>query len=227
MDFSNYKFRCSSLGYLMTEARSKSEALSETTKSYLLDIYIEKTFNRRKDITSKFMEKGLNVEENSIDLLSSVRKEMYFKNEVQFKNEYISGTPDIITDSCIIDIKSSWDIYTFGKAMKEENKNYFWQLQGYMWLTGLEKAELCYCLVETPDILIEREIKKALYQSGISENDNSFLEYKIEMETHYRHTDIPKEKRVHSKNYEISEPHLMQLQMRVEQCRDFLNSINW
>lgn len=79
MDFSNYKFRCSSLGHLMTESRSKSDPISETTKTHLIDCYVSEVFNRRTELTSKFLEKGLTVEENAIDLLSAIKKRVLRK----------------------------------------------------------------------------------------------------------------------------------------------------
>lgn len=230
MDFSNYKFRCSSLGHLMTESRSKSESLSESTKTHLIDCYIAATFNRRNEITSKFLEKGIQVEELSIDLLSSVNKEFYIKNEDRLSNDFIQGTPDIVIEDeekKVIDIKSSWDIYTFGHSMKAENKMYYWQLQGYMWLTGAKKAILAYCLVDTPDEIIDREIKRALYQSGNSENSQAFIDYKNEMTAYYKYSDIPKIKRVFKKEYDFNQESINALQSRILEAREFLNQINW
>ena len=230
MDFNNYKFRCSSLGHLMTEARSKSESLSESTKTHLIDCYIAATFNRRNKITSKFLDKGLQVEELSIDLLSSVNKEFYIKNEDRLSNDFIQGTPDIVIEDeekKVIDIKSSWDIYTFGRSMKTENKLYYWQLQGYMWLTGAKKAILAYCLVDTPDEIIDREIKRALYQSGISENSQAFIDYKNEMTAYYKYSDIPQQKRVFTKDYDFNPDAITALQNRIIEAREFLNQINW
>lgn len=215
----------------MTEARSKSEQLSESTKKYLRTCYIESEFKRRKDISSKFLDKGLQVEELSIDLLSSVNKEFYIKNEERLSNDFIQGTPDVIHEGegnkIIIDIKSSWDIYTFSDSMDSENKLYYWQLQGYMWLTGAKKAILAYCLVDTPDEIIDREIKRALYQSGNSENSQAFIDYKNEMTAYYKYNDIPQQKRVFTKDYDFNPHAITALQNRIIEAREFLNNINW
>ena len=229
MDFSNYKFRCSSLGHLMTEARSKSEYLSETTKTHLMECYIGAVFNRKKDLTNKFLTKGIEAEESSIDLLSITQKDFYIKNETRFSNDFIQGTPDIVIEdqSLVIDIKSSFDIYTFAASQKAENKMYYWQLQGYMWLTGCNKAWLSYCLVNTPDAIIEREISKALYQSGVSENSKEFQEYAEEMRAFHRYEDIEKSKRIFIKNYDFDSQAIEKLQERILECRNYLNNINW
>lgn len=231
VDFSTYKFRSSQSGNLMTEARSKSEPLSETTKSYLMECYVAEVFNRRQDITSKFLEKGLQVEEDAITLYSTFKNDFYLKNEEKLSNDFICGTPDIIhgegNDKVIIDIKSSWDIYTFAKSMKAENKMYYWQVLSYMALTGAKKATIAYCLVDTPDNIIEREIKKALYQSGISENSDGFIDYANEMRAFYKYADIPKEKRVFERTYDFNQEDIDKLYQRIIECRTYLNNINW
>ena len=229
MDFSNYKFRCSSLGHLMTESRSKSDPISETTKTHLIDCYVSAVFNRRTELTNKFLEKGLTVEENAIDLLSAIKKEFYVKNEDRFSNDFIQGTPDIVIkeESLIIDIKSSFDIFTFARSQKTENKMYYWQLQGYMWLTGCTNAELAYCLVDTPDIIIDREIKRALYQSGVSETSEGFQAYQEEMRSYHKYADIDKSKRLFIKKYQFNQSDIDLLQSRILECRNYLNNINW
>lgn len=231
INFDNYKFRCSGNGNLMTEARSKSEPLSETTKSYLMECYVAEVFQRRQDITSKFLEKGNMVEENAIDLYSLIKSDFFRKNEEKLENDFICGTPDIIHENeegkLIIDIKSSFDIYTFAKSMKAENKMYYWQVLSYMALTGAKKATIAYCLVDTPDNIIEREIKKALYQSGISENSDGFIDYANEMRAFYKYADIPKEKRVFERTYDFNQEDIDKLYQRIIECRTYLNNINW
>ena len=113
----NYKFRCSKLGSLMTEPKAKKDLLSVTTKSYLDELYIRETKGREKDIMNKYMMKGLMVEEDSISLVTSVTKKFFIKNQAQFENEWITGMPDLLPkEETVDDIKSSWDIWTFGKA---------------------------------------------------------------------------------------------------------------
>ena len=53
----NFKCRASALGHLMTNARSKSETLSQTTKSYLQEWYKEQIYGVKKQIKSKYIEK--------------------------------------------------------------------------------------------------------------------------------------------------------------------------
>jgi len=114
-DFSEHKFHPSSLGKLMTPAKAKDDLLGETCKEALLEIWIEETYGRRKDITNKYMEKGTLQEEDSITLYSLVTKTFYKKNTDQVSNDFLIGTPDlykgetIMTAEEIKDIKTSWD----------------------------------------------------------------------------------------------------------------------
>lgn len=227
INFDNHLFRCSQLGKLMTEARSKTERLSETTKKYLYEIYIKRRFGREKEIRSKFLEKGLEVEELSMDTYSICTMEFVTKNETFFKNDFVCGTPDVITEDTIIDIKSSWDIHTFAAIKSEENKDYILQLQGYMWLTGKTKAKLAYVLTDTPEALIERELKQALYQSGLSADSEAFQDYAKEMQKQFRYEDLEYKDRIHIKEYEFDNSIIEPLCQRINDCREFLNKIIW
>ena len=68
------KFRCSSLGKLMTEPRSKSEGpLSVGAKTYIRELAAQEIFGVDFVVSSKAMEKGIEAEGDSIDLLNDVR----------------------------------------------------------------------------------------------------------------------------------------------------------
>jgi hypothetical protein len=154
------KFRASSLGKLMTSSRTKVEALSQTAKSYIIQKAKEDFFEYRSELNSKYISKGLAQEQDSIDLLNLVRLEDYKKNEERVENEWLSGCCDIITDTSIIDIKTSWSLDTFPATTYElkDLSDYEWQGRAYMWLYDMPKFELCYVMVTTaPEIMGEYE----------------------------------------------------------------------
>lgn len=134
--------------------------LSETAKSYVEDWVKSELFGRRKDFESKYTIKGNDVEEESIKYYMKIYGiEGLTKNEEQFENEWCVGTPDVLQDP--LDIKNSWDVWTFPLFEDDiPNNDYFWQLQGYMWLKGWEKMKLVYSLLDTPDELIADEYNK-------------------------------------------------------------------
>lgn len=224
-DFSDYKFRCSSLGYLMTNPRSKSEKLSETTKQYLLEIYIEEVFGRKYEPESKYLEKGNFAEEDSLDLVTRLENKIYIKNKETLENDFIKGTPDIINGDSIIDIKTCWDIWTFAKT-DGTNKNYFFQLQGYMALTGKKKARLIYTLVNTPDHLIVSEKTRRMYKEMIEDGSEAMAEMEKEVEFNMIFDDIPESLRAKAFAFVYDEEVINLVYERVKSAREYLNSMS-
>jgi hypothetical protein len=154
------KFRASQLGKLMTSSRTKGEALSQTAKSYIIQKAKEDFFEYRSELNSKYITKGLAQEQDSINLLNLVRLEDYKKNEERVDNEWLTGCCDIITDTSIIDIKTSWSLDTFPATSYElkDLSDYEWQGRAYMWLYDMPSFELCYVMVTTaPEIMGEYE----------------------------------------------------------------------
>jgi hypothetical protein len=156
MNLQNFKIRSSAAGKLMTSARSKSELLSETTKTYAKEWLTEQIYGFRKEIKSKYIYKGLVMEDEAIDkAIEWLDLPFAIKNEQYFENDFIKGTPDLIVDGVVYDIKCSWDAYTFPIFENEiPNKDYFYQLQCYMHLTGCTKAVLTYVLLNTPEEVV-------------------------------------------------------------------------
>jgi len=218
-------FRASATGKLMTNSRTKSETLSATTKTYLNEVFVEKVYGIKKDIKSKYISKGLMVEEDSLKLYSKFKDKFYLKNEEWFANEYISGTPDVAEDDLIIDVKSSWDAHTFQASKTGKlNKLYYWQLQSYMWLTETTKAKLVYCLIDTPETLIEDEKRKLMWNMGlIDENDLSRKAF-AEIEQASIFSQIPIEQRIHEIDIERNDEDIELLKTRVLESRIWMNT---
>jgi len=219
----NILFRCSSLGHIMTEAKGKT-GISETCKKHLIDVYVSRTYGRNTNIHNRYTIKGLAVEEDSLTLYSRVSKKFYVKNEDNIKNEFICGTPDIIADDKVIDIKSSWDIITYYRnVFGDLNKQYYWQLQGYMALTGKDHAELAYCLVNTPDTLVNDQKRRLMWSMGLIDATQEFDEACAEIEKLAIYDDIPMQDRVHVIKIDRDEDALKKLYERVTACREYMN----
>jgi hypothetical protein len=150
------KIRSSALGKIMTNPRKKTEVLSATCKTYIKELVKEDLFGYRTTIDSKYLTKGIDLEDTSIDLYNEVHGTLYLKNTERLSNEFITGECDINAEDKIIDIKSSWSLETFPASPEDvNNKDYEWQLRGYMMLYNKPKAELAYCMVSTPDYLLK------------------------------------------------------------------------
>jgi hypothetical protein len=148
------KWHPSSIGKLMTNGRGKNE-VGATAKSYIKQVAKENFYGYRSEINNKYIQKGLMQEQDSIDLLNTVRFEGYIKNTVRMVNEVMTGECDIITNDSIIDIKTSWSLDTF-PVMAEDGYDslYEWQLRAYMMLYDRPRAELIYCMVTTSNELL-------------------------------------------------------------------------
>ena len=150
------KIRSSALGKIMTNPRKKTELLSATCKTYIKELVKEDLFGYKSTIDSKYLTKGIDLEDTSIDLYNEVHGTLYLKNTERLSNEFITGECDINAEDKIIDIKSSWSLETFPASPEDvNNKDYEWQLRGYMMLYNKPKAELAYCMVSTPDYLLK------------------------------------------------------------------------
>jgi hypothetical protein len=153
------KWHPSSLGKLMIESRTKSEVLSETTKTYIRAVAKQDFYGYNVDLNNKYINKGNLQENDSIALFNSVMFSNYSKNTERLNNEWLTGEADIVADDQIIDIKTSWSLETFPATSEEGiNKLYEWQLRAYMMLYNKNYASLVYCMVSThPSLLNEWE----------------------------------------------------------------------
>lgn len=221
--FNDYKFRCSSLGKLMTDGRSKSEPLSQTTKTYLRELWLEETFGVKKEIYSKYLTKGIECEEASLSLYSQVKNEFLVKNENEYKNEFIKGTPDAVTETKVIDTKTSWDIFTFFEA--ELSKDYYWQLLGYLWLTGKTDGAIAFCLVNTPNHLVLQEEKKIYYDFDCNEESEDYQQAIENLNKRHYVDYIPEKNRIKEFEVKFNQEEIDRLCKRIEDCRTYLNQI--
>ena len=290
--FDNQKFRCHSLGNLMssprgfgitekqlsdlkelqgretrtakqTETMQMLEAklakynedkldpvkcLSDTAKAMLDIIYIEKVYKRTKpELNTKQITKGTEQEEQGINLSSDYDDALYFKNETRFENEYLSGEPDVVYGDLVIDIKCSWDIFTFEPKARKPDSLYAWQGWAYNWLTNTSRFKLSYCLVNTPYSMLQAEKQKLWYNydhPNDSEDHPDYIKAAKEMEKRFIYDypsfmkrykwadllledwtglDIPIHERIISHEFQFDETKIEQVESRLKACREYLN----
>jgi hypothetical protein len=153
-----FKIRCSGITNIMAKPTG-SRIVSAGAETYMKKWLTEQLYERREEIQSKYMDKGNAVEGDSIDYISKCLYDRdLIKNDEFFSDDFMKGTPDVITENEIIEVKNSWNCFTFPLLDTElKNKAYFYQVQGYMHLTGLKKAKVIYTLMDTPEDVIERQ----------------------------------------------------------------------
>jgi hypothetical protein len=150
-----FKCRASQIGSLMTNGRSK-DSMGETAKNYVKEWVISQLTGHRKEIQSKYLTKGLAVEDAALVRASKYYGIEFTKNNERKEDDYFTGEWDSIGGGRVIDVKSSWDAFTFPYFDEQPSKGYYEQLQVYMALTGLKKASLVYCLENATTDEIEK-----------------------------------------------------------------------
>lgn len=278
--FDDFTFRCSSLGYIMSDTKDKSyaqrfeeakakadllsvqfgqipenkmhlkssenladryfkakekadaleplkdvEVLSDTCKTHLCDVYTRIKYGRIEDIKSKYLTKGLLMEEDAITMYSELTGEFYKKNDSRLSNGWIEGETDFFDDDTCIDTKVNWSIFQFNRVVAKPIKPlYHWQLEGYCWLWGRPNGKLVYCLLNTPEHLIAMEEKKLLYDFVGSKED--YEEACKELRHNHIYDDIPLKERVRQFNIVACKDRRAALQKRIISCRKFLNDLD-
>jgi len=214
----NFKLHCSGIHNLMG-----AKGIGKTGETFLENWLKEQIYSRRKEFTSKYTQKGNETEDYSIDIIAEkMGFGMLVKNEQYFENDYLCGTPDIVLKDTIIDAKSSWDCFTFPLFDTELNKNYYWQVQGYMALTGIKKAFVCYVLNDTPMHLIQKEAFWYCKQNGYEDLDLEVFNQFIEKMTYQN---IPMEYKFKSFEVEYNQADIDLIYDRVEIARNYIKTL--
>jgi len=239
MNWNETLIRASSVGYLMTEPVTKADkeagVLSRTAQKHLLEVYVAEKYGRKKDIQTKQMRKGNEVEEEAIEFLNNYLgfpPEHLIKNTERFSNDFIAGTPDVINidngNAVIYDVKSSYDLWTFmGNILDKVDSLYYWQMQSYMWLTGAIKAHVTFCLLNTPFGIIEQEKKSLLYRmtDAVTNESPEYVKEALKLEFNMTFEDVPADERILFFPIDRNEDDILRIQAKVEKAREYLQTI--
>lgn len=215
-----FKIRCSAIGQIMTNPRSKKDVengvLSQTAKTYCQDWIKEQVYERKKTFTNKYVQKGLVVEDNSLDFVAEqLGYGMLVKNDQFLENHFLTGTPDVILNDHLIDVKNSWDCFTFPMFEDSVEKNYFYQAQGYMCLTGKSSYKLIYTLMDTPEYLIEKSFNyDNFYDKDYEDFKKDFIYSNVNAKYRIKVYEIDRDNEV-----------ITAIENRVNQCRNYIKSL--
>lgn len=166
--------------------------------SYLKEWYEEFRTGHKNEISTKYTDKGNLCEGEAIWFLSEKTGIPMLKNERFFENDFMTGTPDIVLFDSVRDTKCSWDYKTFlASVMSEKLENaYWWQMQGYLHLTGSFFGSVDYCLMDTP--------AECNWDEPVS------------------FANIPNSERHYSFHVEYSRDAIEKVEKRVAECREWL-----
>jgi hypothetical protein len=178
---------------------SKRDSKPELTKGGVS--YCQKWLNQQiyghYEFWSKETEKGKLVELDAIKYLDP-SFERYWGD--MFEDDYFTGTPDVIHEDRIIDIKAPWTHDTFPRFDETiPDLNYMYQVQGYMHLTGIKKGTVAYVLMNTP-----------------KELDRKALDYDF----------VPRKHRIKEFHFEYNPSLIDTIKMRVDLCREYISGLD-
>jgi hypothetical protein len=170
----------------------KELSLSAGAKSYLMGLAKEFVFGYHKVVTTKFMDKGLLLEDEAIAFINKMRFKSYAKNTERRVSQYLTGECDIYEPGVkTIDTKVAWDLSTFPALSSEAHDPlYMWQGVSYMKLwPDVHEHEVAFIMLDTPDDLRKWEqpelhevshIDPALRITSITYKRDPALEQKLD-----------------------------------------------
>jgi len=205
--------------------RDAKPELSTGAKTYIKELWLEDNYGIKQEINSKYLTKGNDVEDLSIQLVETMMdKGSLYKNDEYFENDYVKGTPDVITDTCVIDVKSSWSAATFPFFdEKLSNKNYEWQLKAYMWLTNIHESYLSYCLVPTPEVLILDEMRRVSWKRGEGGEVSKTVENEVRQ--YFDISEIPVWERIKSFKVTLKGEDIAKIKEKVNLAKEYYNNL--
>lgn len=222
------KIRASQAFKLMTEPKLKADKeagrLSETAKTYIRELWLFEKYGYKEPVVTDIILKGFFCEQDSMTLVQNVLKgELRSKNLKRFENDYVTGIPDVILSDVIEDVKSSWSIKTFMES--ELEKQYYYQGQCYMALTGINKYRLIYCLNSTPEHLVTNERQKYYYKFQCDEENSMLKDIYKQIERNHEYNNIPESDRVKIFSFDFNAVEYAKLCDQVIKARNYYDSL--
>ena len=95
-----------------------------------------------------------------------------------------------------------------------------------MWLTNKTNATIAYCLVNTPDNIIQQEKYYLLKKLDVvSEESPEFIREAMKLELNMKFDDIAIEERILMFRVDRNEDDILRIEQKVEKAREFLNQL--
>lgn len=153
------QFRASGVGDLMGKT-----GLGKTGQKKAIQTYLAAKYGRTPEISSKYLSKGNNTEAATIKQLSEYMGVELVKNTARLHNEHLTGECDLLTGDTVIDVKSSWGLFSYFDSVLEYDPKHEWQLRAYMMLYDRPKSILVYSLTNSDDATILDELHRETYK---------------------------------------------------------------
>ena len=210
-------------GYLL---KAEFPTIPQGLKTHVEEKHKGKLYDSRKEFTSKMTNKGNRTEDEGISIIGKFfGYEFAKKNTKRYYNEWAHGEPDLLLLNEVIDLKSSYDEYSFPLYKDVYDSLYYYQLQTYMWLTGRKKAKLIFLLVNADEKTLLDLTRQAMYQD--KNFDKSHEEVFEEMVKRYgSFEDQPMHLRMRVYEFDYSQKVIDKIKSRVLLCREYWKELD-
>lgn len=218
------------------EPKKNDDPLSTQAKSFIRRLYGQIKYGKcsvSQYKGTKYTNKGILAEQDSLNLINFIDGTDYIKNEQRIQNEFLSGIPDswrgesIYNADYVPDVKTSWDFETFIENVgKPLNPLYWWQQQGYFGLTGASAGEVSYCLVNTPESIIQGEKERlARRLDAVTTESPEYRLAEALLVNNMTFDDIPVLERRLKFDVKRDDDAIQRIYDKVPLCRDYLFEI--
>ena len=213
--------------------------ISGSAISKLRDIYIRAKWGKEQvSVAKDYIPAALNgtmSERNSIKLISDFDGIEYKLHKKLISNRYITGVLDCYLGksakkaSKVIDVKTASSMHSLLSLVRdeEERSRYYWQIMGYLAITGADTGEVCHCLVTYPERIINDEINKFLNKVKGIGVPGEYIEREIhKIRSNMTFDEIPVSQRIVRFKVERDEDSIAKIYDRVKFCRKWLTEFD-
>lgn len=207
--------------------RDAPPELSKGAKTSVETIFIEDMFAFRKQISSKYIQKGHLMEDKAIAIIAD-----YFglngieKNETHFTNEYVQGTPDAIArlgmgEGFQFDIKNVYYPDRLDGFTDKLDPIYDWQGKAYNWMLGFDHGFVVKILQNIPKELLDIEVKTLWKEAGRGWNEDIPQSFHDEVAEYFNfEARLPLEDRIRIFKIQTTKDDIEQMTNAVTLARD-------
>ncbi len=196
-----------------------------TALSYIRECWLRNVYGYDEPVVTNEMLKGLWCEDDAIGVVTrQVPGPWRVKNEEHYENDWFTGTPDIVLDDAIEDVKCSWTIKTY-MDVQHPSALYYAQGQVYMDLTGRDTFRLCHVLLDTPEEIVLEEQKRFYFRFNCNEDDPHYIDCYNKLTAMHNVSGIPEDQRIKVFEFKREDMYLERLRRRVEYARKVYKSL--
>lgn len=212
--------------------------VNKPTQNYLWFIYLKRKYGAAPKIFTghegnQFAPNGIIKEPYAINLVEQIAGIKLYRNKVRSYNDFLHGVVDafdaeVASESEMVhEIKTTSDRIRFNFRRRYPlDKQRLLQVQGYLAISGKDKALLHHCLVDYPESTIseQREMHLQKYinaDMSITEFDN----YWNIQEDLFRHKNIPDKDRLFTCVVDRDEAYIEKIYKKVVDCRTWLTEL--